>query len=346
MKRARRRVITLAGVVAVLAAIGGLPSAAYAHGPVDPIASSYLARVASVPPGLEAKVVDGDQRLWLRAVPSETVVVLDYRGAPYLRLSRSGVDVNQNSAMYYLNQSPAEVAPSGLGPSTPPRWSRISGDHATTWHDGRLHALASVAITPATAYVGRWSIPVRVDGRIDSISGGLWHHGRPSIVWFWPIVVLIMCTLAARRVRRPELDARIARVLAVPALLAIATAGVARELHGRPAVSVGQLVTFAILVAFVAWGLRQVLRRDPTYFTYFAIAFVALWEGAQLIPTLVNGFVLAAGPAFAARAASVVCIGCGVGLLIIPSRLADDSEPDPSSDDCDAGDGIARESYA
>ena len=40
-----------------------------------------------------------------------TVVVLDYRGAPYLRFSRSGVDVNQASSMYYLNQTPAETPP-------------------------------------------------------------------------------------------------------------------------------------------------------------------------------------------------------------------------------------------
>ena len=58
-----------------------------AHGPVAPIASSYLARVGRVAAGIDAKVIDGDLRMWLRVVPSETVVVLDYRGAPYLRFS-------------------------------------------------------------------------------------------------------------------------------------------------------------------------------------------------------------------------------------------------------------------
>jgi hypothetical protein len=87
-------------LAAVLAAGGGLPGSASAHGPVAPIALDYLARVRSLPEGLDAKVVDGDQRMWLRAPSSETVVVLDYRGAPYVRFSGSGVEVNQNSAMY------------------------------------------------------------------------------------------------------------------------------------------------------------------------------------------------------------------------------------------------------
>ena len=32
--------------------------------------------------------------------------MLDYRGVPYLRFTRSGVAVNENSEMYYLNQTP------------------------------------------------------------------------------------------------------------------------------------------------------------------------------------------------------------------------------------------------
>ena len=127
MSRVRRRVLALAGV---LVAVGAFPSGAGAHGPVAPIASSYLAKVSRVPVGLDAKVVDGDQRTWLRVVPSETVVVLDNRGAPYLRFSASGVEVNQNSAMYYLNQTPvAETPPSNLTRTTPSSWQLVTVGH-------------------------------------------------------------------------------------------------------------------------------------------------------------------------------------------------------------------------
>ena len=240
MSRVRPRVLALAGV---LVAVGAFPSGAGAHGPVAPIASSYLAKVSRVPVGLDAKVVDGDQRTWLRVVPSETVVVLDYRGAPYLRFSASGVEVNQNSAMYYLNQTPVtETPPSNLTRTTPPSWQLVTVGHDYSWHDGRLHALATVAVSPGVAYVGRWRIPLLVDGRLSSISGALWHAEGPSVVWFWPIVVFLLCVLAARRVRRPALDRLVAGALSIGALVAIAVAGVGRYLHGRPTVSVFQLI--------------------------------------------------------------------------------------------------------
>lgn len=320
---AGRTCVLMSVLVGVLFGAGGLPDVAAAHGPVAPIASSYEARVAEVPAGVEAKVIDGDQRMWLRVDTSETVLVLDYRGAPYLRFSPSGVAVNGNSVMYYLNRTPAEVPPSNLRPTTAPRWSSLSGAHDYSWHDGRLHALATVALAPGASYVGRWSIPVRVDERVSAIAGALWHAGDPSIVWFWPIVVLLACTLAVWRVRRAELDAIGARVLGFAALAGIACATVGRDLHGRPEVSVFQLIALAALVGFVAWGLRQLLLRRAGYCSYFAIALVAAYEGAQLVPTLLNGFVLAAVPAVVARAAAVVCLGCAGGLLLLSFRLAD-----------------------
>ena len=308
----------------VLVTVGGFPGSAAAHGPVAPAALDYLARVGSVPPGLEAKVVDGDQRMWLQVRPGETVVVLDYAGAPYLRFSGSGVEVNHNSAMWYLNQTPfAWTPPAGLGARTPPKWRSVSGGHDYAWHDGRLHALATVALNPGASFVGTWRIPVVVDGRASAISGGLWHAPAPSIVWFWPIAVILLCVVAAWRTRRPEVDVRVARLLGFAALGAIAVAGVGRELHGRPSVSVFQLVELAAILAFVAWGVIRVGLRRAGAFTYFAIAVVAVWEGLGLIPTLTNGFVLIALPAFVARAATVVALGAGAGLIVLIFRLHD-----------------------
>jgi hypothetical protein len=74
-------------VLGLLAAQAATAGRAEAHGPVAPVASSYFAKPLQVPPGLEAKVVDGDLRMWLRVPPNQAVVVLDYRGAPYLRFS-------------------------------------------------------------------------------------------------------------------------------------------------------------------------------------------------------------------------------------------------------------------
>src|ERR1700760_3119439 len=154
----------LTGALIVIVAALGAPSAAGAHGPVDPPASSYLARVRQVPAGVTVKVIDGDQRLWMRVDPRRTVVVLDYQGAPYLRFSRAGVEANEASAMYYLNQVPPQTPPLHTGPGVRPRWSRVSAGHSYSWHDGRLHALATTALPPGGAYFGPWTVALRVDG--------------------------------------------------------------------------------------------------------------------------------------------------------------------------------------
>ena len=273
------------------------------------------------------QVIDGDQGLWLHAPATRTVVVLDYRRAPYLRFSAGGVAVNRNSAMYYLNQTPAQTPPPGLGPRSPASWSPVSRGHSYLWHDGRLHALATVALPAGASYIGRWSIPLLIDNAPADVSGGVWHADRPSIVWFWPLIVMLACTLAAWRVRRPVLDWRVARALSLGAIVAIAAAAVARSLHGRPSVTVVQWITFVLSIAFIAWALRGVLFRRPGYFTYFVIAFVAIWEGAELAQTLWDGFVLAAVPAFVARTAAVLGLGCGASLLLLVLRLADLSPP-------------------
>ena len=325
----RRRVAHVAIVIAV--ALLWAPNAADAHGPINPSASSFLARPTEVPLGLKAKAIDGDLRLWLQGDPNLDVIVLDYRGAPYVHFSRTGVQVNQNSAMYYLNQTPAEIPPTGLGPNTPPKWHAVSGGHAYEWHDGRLHALGTTVIAPGTRYLGRWEVPLRIDGRAATIAGGLYYKPDPPLVWFWPIVVVLACVLAGLRLRRSQLDWRIARVLASAALVAFAVAAVGQGLHGRPTVTVFQLVVLAFELAFVIWGLRWLLLGRQGWFALFLIAGVAIYEGATLIEVLLRGFVLIALPALVARLAVATCLATGVGLVPLVFRIA----PQPSGSGSD-----------
>ena len=309
----------IASIVVLLATA----AAAAAHGPVNPAASSYLATVHQIPTGLDAKVVDGDLRMWLQVDSPKTVVVLDYRGAPYVRFSRRGVEVNHNSSMYYLNLVPPALVPSNIGPRTPPDWVQVSGGHAYEWHDGRLHALATTALTPGTTYVGRWSIPLRIAGRPAVIAGGLTYAPDPSLVWFWPIVVAVACVLAGLRLGRRELDLQIARGLAFAAIIGFVVAALGEQLHGRPNVSIGQLVLLVFLLAFAGWALRGLLLGRHGWFGFFLIALAALFEGATLIGVLLHGFVLIALPPLVARTAVVVCLAAGAALLPVVFRLAE-----------------------
>jgi hypothetical protein len=312
-----------AGALGVIVAALGLPAAAAAHGPVDPPASSYLARASQIPAGVTAKVIDGDQRLWLRVDPRRTVVVLDYQGAPYLRFTPPGVQVNTASAMYYLNQVPAQTPPPGTGARVTPHWTHVSSGHTYGWHDGRLHALATTALAPGATYLGRWQVPLRVNGASTALAGGLYYAPSPSIVWFWPILVALACVLAARRLRRPELDERVARGLAALALAGFAVAVTGQQLHGRPSVSVGQGIVLAVALAFAAWAAWRLLVRRHGWFTFFVIAAVAIWEGASLIAVLLDGWVLLALPPALARLAVAACLSAGVALLPVIFALAE-----------------------
>ena len=326
---ARSSVLALLGMLALAATT--TPGTALAHGPTAPVATSYLARIDHTPAGVQAKIIDGYLRMWMRVAPARsgtdsgaaarTVVVLDYRGAPYLRFAPSGVYVNERSEMYYLDHVlPAEEPPAGLTRYTPPRWRRVSTGDEYEWHDARIGALADAATLPGSSYVGRWQVALLIDGRLSTVSGGLWHAPAPSLAWLWTIFVAIACVLAAWRLDRPELHERIARGLALCLLVAIALGAVGRELHGRPGIAAEQLAIAIPVLAFAVWGLFRVMTGRTGYIFDLIAAFLALWVGSELWPTLMHGFVLTSIPPFLARATAVVCLGGGVGLLLLAMR--------------------------
>ena len=323
----RRAASSALALTFVLATIFALPNAATAHGPVAPVATSYLGRVTHAPIGVDAKVVNGYLWLWLRVPANLSLVVLDYRGAPYVEFSRAGVFLNENSEMYYLNSSPVQTPPRYITPNTPPMWRHFSDEHEYAWHDGRIGALASTVIPPGTSYVGRWSIAAFVKGRLTAITGTLWHAPGPSLVWFWPIVVLIACVLAAWRLHKVELDVRLSRVLAIAVLAAIGVGAVARQLYGRPGVPAVQVVLAAILVAFAVWGIARALLGRAGFIQHLITAGIAFWIGLELLPTLLHGYVLTAGPPVMARTAAVLCLGGCVVLVPLSIRAALD-EPE------------------
>jgi hypothetical protein len=266
--------------------------------------------------------------MWMRASPRSTVTVLDYRGAPYLRFDRRGVFVNQASAMWYLNQVPAQTPPLALTARTPPRWQHVSDARSYEWHDGRLHALASTARAPGATFIGHWTVPLRVGGAPTAITGSLYYAPSPSPVWFWPIVVVAACVLAALRLRRPSVDQRLARGLAAATLTAFLIAALARQLHGRPGISAGQLIVLALEFAFAGWAAIRMVRGGG-WFVLFLISAAAIWEGATLVGTLLYGYVLLALPAFGARLVVVACLAGGVGLLPIVFALAERTQRPP-----------------
>jgi hypothetical protein len=311
--RAAGRVL-VSGVAALVLALLS-PAAAQAHGPVDPSGSTYLARITHVPAGLEARAIDGDLRLWMRAPPSLNVYVIDYRGAPYLHFGSRGVWVNENSAMYFLNQIPPVTPSTHLGPDTRPDWHRVTTGHAYVWHDGRLHAGATQARLPGARFAGDWSVPLRIDGGAAAIRGGLYYAPPPSPVWFWPVAVVLGCVLAGVRLRRPELDLRLARISGAIALTGFVVASIGHQLHGRPGVSTGNLLAVVVELVAAAAAAWCLYARDPRWLVLAAIAALTLWQGVSQIAALEDGWVLLALPAVVGRVAVAACLAGGAGLI-------------------------------
>jgi hypothetical protein len=309
------RLSALSGLALILA--GALPPLARAHGPINPAASNYLARVRTTPPGIQVRVVDGDLRLWMHVAPGRQVTVLDYQGAPYMRFTAAGVETNANSAMYYLNQTPPETPPTNVNAHARPHWLKVSSAHSFEWHDGRLHALAATLSSPGTRDLGAWTIPLRINGQRATITGVLDRAPAPSAGWWWPIAVVLFGLPAILRLGDRTLDRRLARGLSWIGLAGFVVASVASGLHGRPGLAGSKLATLAVELLFAAWAAWSLRRRRHEILLLCLIAFAVLFRGAAAITVLWRGYVLLALPAVLSRIAVVVCLATGIGLLAL-----------------------------
>jgi hypothetical protein len=313
----------LVTLVALTASLLLMPAAAHADGPVTPVATDYLARVTSAPTGMQAKVADGYLTLWVKAAPTAHVIVKDFQGAPWVKLTPAGVWVNHDSASYYLSQIPLpETPPKGLTATTPPHWLKVSSGHSYAWREGRMHALADIALPPGQTYAGRWRIPVTVNGHAGTIVGGLWRSDKPSVAWFWPIAVILICLLAAWRIRSERLDIRLRQGLTVLLLACLALAVVGRNLHGRPLVATSQIVLLAVELAALAAVAARLASGRAGRVLPVGVALVSIWGGLTMLTSLTHPYVLTALPADLIRAVTVVLLGGGLGLIAFAIRFA------------------------
>jgi hypothetical protein len=317
--------LILACLSATLGGLSALPTTAAADGPVTPTATDYFARVTHTPNAVDAKVVYEYLNLWIRVPPTAHVTVRDFRGAPWVRFTPSGVAINKNSEEYYLSQIPVPaVVPASLTSGTPPpRWVRVSSGHTYQWREGRLHALATIALAPGQSYIGQWRIPVTVNGRPGVISGGIWHRGAPSIVWFWPVLVLLACALAAWRVRSAELDRRLSRAIALLLLVLVAVGIGGKYLHGSPSVSAGNVVLLVVTLAVLGAVAGRLLGGRSGGPLLLVTAVIALWAGLTLLPVLTHGYALVALPLFLVRVIAAALLGGALSLALFGVRMLD-----------------------
>ena len=152
--------------------------------------ANYKSEVRAIAPalqGLEAQVLNNDDRILVTYDGDETLVVEGYRDEPYLRFSPGGrVEVNRNSPAAYLNQDRyAKVAlPAQADHEAPPSWETVDDTGRYDWHDHRIHWMGEGTMPPQVEDEGKrtkvfdWDIPMAAAGQPLEVRGTLTWLGK------------------------------------------------------------------------------------------------------------------------------------------------------------------------
>jgi hypothetical protein len=139
--------------------------------------------------GLDARVLNFDDRIELTYDGDRPLVVTGYRREPYLRFEPDGrVRVNTRSPAGYLNEdrfARAEV-PARADPRAAPAWRTVARNGRYDWHDHRIHWMSEAALPSRVedrsqrVKVFDWRIPVTAGGHEGAVLGTLTWVGEPD----------------------------------------------------------------------------------------------------------------------------------------------------------------------
>jgi hypothetical protein len=192
-----------AALAAALTALVLCPAAA-AHGGGG--ARGFTSTVTAIEPstpGIEVRILDGDDRVSVRNETGETIVVPGYDGEPYLRFTTDAVYRNDRSPATYLNEErygnvelPAEA-----DAKAEPEWTKVAGTAYYEWHDHRIHWMSPVLPPQVRAAGGKphhvfdWELPLRVGGAPVALLGRLDYQPPPDSR-FDPLMIVPLAALA------------------------------------------------------------------------------------------------------------------------------------------------------
>jgi LPXTG-motif cell wall-anchored protein len=212
----RKRWAALAATTTLLCLLMASPALGHEG---NPDFRSEIDSVKPNVPGVSFEVLNYDSDMQLIGRGGHEVTIYGYEGEPYARILRDGtVQVNQRSPAAYLNENRfAEVSvPKSADPKAPPLWKTVDESGTLSWHDHRMHYMASgtppqVKDEGERTKVFDYEIPLRVDGRKGAIEGTLFWVGpadtskTPFLIAGAAIVLLGGgAVLIARRRRRAE----------------------------------------------------------------------------------------------------------------------------------------------
>ncbi|MGH4003727.1 MAG: hypothetical protein ACRDSO_06420 [Pseudonocardiaceae bacterium] len=318
--------VALAAVLAVLfALINPAPAAAHIAGSGGS-PSNYRTVVTAIRPALPSVAVTvGPGGQWVRVTNqgAAEILILGYRGEPFLWLSQNRVQVNELSSTAaetgQTRGSPASQDPAAQDPATGPRWVQLREGDSATWSDARVDP------PPESQRESEfWQLPLVVDGQQVTVLGTRELIPPPS-PWPWMAALgLLAAAVAAigwmRNWHRPMAAVIAGGILAF--VLHLIGTGFAPQ-QGGPVfgwVGVGAVSAFSVLIGAVA-VVSTLRRSESAPDRVITVGIMVLLLAATDISVLWYSQLPFAGPAVLDRGLTVVTYATALGLLVAGARL-------------------------
>lgn len=247
----RGRGVRRSAWVVVAGVFLAFPGTAAAHSAAPTVALDFRLTLSKATRGLhgvDVALVDGDRGLRVRADPDATLVVRGDLGEPVVRFDARGLWVNRNSPT-----AAADRLVHGALSSSGVSWVLRSRHHSLRWHEHRL----APPRTARPGVVGRWAVPVLLNGTPRSIGGTFVRVPRPHW-WIWALAALALAAGTALVARlmprtRPRLLIVLGGLASLGALASGISFGTADEISGSsPWIEVGAVGLLLALGVYAA----------------------------------------------------------------------------------------------
>jgi hypothetical protein len=315
--RPLRLVVLTAILTCLFALINPVPAAAHIVG-TGGSPTNYRTTVTAIQPAAPTVAVTvGLGGQWVRVTNqgAAEIVILGYRGEPFLRLSQNQVQVNELSST--AAETGQATGPPSADPATGPRWVQLREEDSATWTDARIDPESAGAS-------GSWELPLVVDGQQVTVLG-TWELIPPPSPWPWVAALgLLAAAVAAigwmRSWHRPMAAVMGVGILAF--VLHLLGTGFAPQ-QGGPVfgwVGIGAVGAFSLVIGGVA-VVSTLRRSESAPDRVVTVGIMVLLLAATDISVLWNSQLPFAGPAVLDRGLTVLTYAVALGLLVGGARL-------------------------
>ncbi len=143
-----------------------------------PATGTVTASLVGEPPeGIEADALSGSvPAIFLGLEGAQEVIVMGADAEPFLRFTPDGVEANTHSPSFNTDVTARGGAPlTDLDPAAEPDWQPVASVPRHAWLEGRARPVLdlpqNVIVATQRVELGRWEIPITVDGEPTTLTG-------------------------------------------------------------------------------------------------------------------------------------------------------------------------------